>query len=179
MSIVVLKRKTYNNNPRISPISGGHNNNLGFSINNPSNSATTNNVNLLNGKSSCCNSANTLSLKPSVKTYRGYYSTKYNSCPCNIVQPFNTGDNHLDSQGLYIYKKSIECQTHPNDISNTSDVIKTYTDCNCKPKNISYAKPYKVVSHSEYLKIYMRKNSFLFPPCEPHTPAIINTSSCS
>jgi len=186
MSIVVLKRKTYNNNSRISPISGGQNNNLGFSINNPRN--YTRNSNLINRSSNtvCECGDSTYTIKPSTKTYGAYYSTKYNKIrygkyPCNIVQPFNTADNHLDSQGIYIYKKTIECQIHPTEISNnTLNMVKIYQECNCRITKNTYTKPYKVISHSEYLKIYMRKNSFLQPqpPCRPHYPPKINNVQC-
>ena len=128
MSIATLKRKTFNGNPRMAPISGQGP--LGFALNGtlrinngigPTNlGPSNNNVRscIKNSGGDCTNNSNCCTndpnyIKTSVKNTRGMLAARNINCPAgqrcnkpmNWFQPTDTGYNQHHTQGQYIEQK--------------------------------------------------------------------------
>ena len=115
MSIAILKRKTFNGNPRLSPISG--NTPLGFALNGtrrikgvvgPTNLGA-NKVPSLGSHQYCCSSNSNDYIKPSVKSTKGMISSRYTGIlygayPRSFVKTINSGYNETNNQGQFISK---------------------------------------------------------------------------
>ena len=107
MSIVALKRKTLNGNPRIGAISGKRP--LGFALNGTRRiTGVVGPTNLGSNSNSCCTEDINI-VKPSVKNTKGMLSVRYNGlsckqqgnfCPKIWVQPIDTGDIKLHTQDI-------------------------------------------------------------------------------
>lgn len=179
MSIVALKRKTLNGNPRMAPISGCNAGSLGFSLN-----GTRRNIGLVGptnlgstGKSCCTNDSNVI--KPSVKTTKGMLTVRYINCAgtgvCykNIVQPMNSYN---------LQHKSAECYLPPK--LTTEICVNTCKHPYIGGKNVfkgNYTKPPNVaISHSEYIKTRYLKNKCIPPtPEHAHFPPKVNNKACA
>jgi len=212
MSIAVLKKKTFNNNPRIAPISG----NGQFALNGtrriigvvgPTNLAKKNIKVWENQATSLACEANSSTVYLSVKNTKGMLESKWSRCSvpnCNklkpIVQPMDSGNIKLHTQGQYIYHKRAGCYYNNNDNNNNKD-------CSPKTEQIIYEKPclntcepnqnyigttkvFKgryakkgkgAISQQDYLnEKYIKSKALLLAPNRlPHFPMNITNSGCN
>jgi len=199
MSIVALKRKTMNGNPRMAPISGNNNGPLGFALNGTRritgvvgqtnlapNGSTKNNYN------PCCTTS-VDTIKRSVMNTKGMLSVRYNNCPDSCQKPIV--QETVKTQNEHIKKLHISCHNQTTQVLRThcgaTDLDETKNSCHNKcnnqfigGKNVfkgAYTKnPPGAISQSEYINnSYLKKNAFLADPCEPHFPPSVNNNGCN
>ena len=196
MSIVALKRKTMNGNPRMAPISGNNNGPLGFALNGTRRiTGVVGQTNLApngnRGLSCCTNDSNII--KRSVMNTKGMLSVRYNNCPGSCQKPIV--QETVKTQNEHIKKLHISCHNQTNQVlrthCGTADLDETNITCHNKctnqfigGKNVfkgAYTKnPPGAVSQSEYINNrYLNKNAFLPAPCEPHFPPSVNNNGCN
>ena len=207
MSIATLKRKTFNGNPRVAPISGQGP--LGFALNGTlRNSGIVGPTNLGSDGNSCCTN-NSNYIKLSVKNTKGMLASRNNNCPSgecpkpmNWFQPIDSGYNKHHTQGQYIVRKQTEVFICNNGISNESisGPCKSYEQqqqgvlCNnnCKSnyigtKNLfkgNYTKPPPVaISQGQYIRtVYLKNHCIPVPPKYKnkfgHFPPVVNNKGC-
>ena len=205
MSIATLKKKTFNNNPRIAPLSG--NNSLGFSLNGirpvsgmvgPTNLALSNksykNIPCCAGSSETYKT-NINTIRISVKNTKGMLSSKWSRCDTlncennkNIVQPIDTAIIKHHTQGQYILEKQAQC--HLQKVIDLSCADTCHITNSQSNKNHNYSKPNKVgpytkrapgaISQKEYINNNLLKSkAFLFGTCKKHFPMYINNNGCN
>jgi len=141
MSIAALKRKTFNGNPRLAPVSGGSGP-LGFALNGtlrnhgwvgPTNLGSKS-VSIPSGQpDNCCSNENAI-IKKSVMNTKGMLNARLHgfplgnlsnndracaNCPQNIVQPIDGGNIKIHSAGQHVQRKRE--QTHLCEEDNTGN----------------------------------------------------------